>query len=114
MENCKECGAILVGRTDKKFCSDGCRNDYHNRISRDENKEIRKINCILAKNRNVLKALFESKICECSKEKLYKMGFNFSYFTSYGRKPNVGKCYFCYDFGYFCSQKGHIFITQLN
>jgi predicted nucleic acid-binding Zn ribbon protein len=28
MKNCLECTEKIVGREDKKFCSDGCRNAY--------------------------------------------------------------------------------------
>lgn len=114
MGYCKECGANLMGRIDKKFCSEGCRNAWHNRVSREENIEIKKINCILARNHKVLKGLVDNKICECSKERLAELGFNFSYFTSLEKKPSVGKCYFCYDFGYFYPKKGFICITRKN
>jgi hypothetical protein len=34
---CLNCNEKLVGRTDKKFCSDYCRTHYHNAL----NKEIK-------------------------------------------------------------------------
>ncbi|MDA0701009.1 MAG: DUF2116 family Zn-ribbon domain-containing protein [Bacteroidetes bacterium] len=27
---CQECGHKLIGSEDKKFCDDGCRNQFHN------------------------------------------------------------------------------------
>ncbi len=31
---CKECGKILHGRSDKRFCNDDCRSSYHNKKRR--------------------------------------------------------------------------------
>ena len=35
---CLECGTVLKGRSDKKFCSDYCRNTYNNKVNRDSKK----------------------------------------------------------------------------
>ena len=37
MKTCLECGEKIVGREDKKFCSDGCRNAYNNKINKELN-----------------------------------------------------------------------------
>ncbi len=31
---CLECHEKIVGREDKKFCSDGCRNAYNNKMNK--------------------------------------------------------------------------------
>ena len=31
METCLECGEKIIGRSDKKFCNDACRNSYNNK-----------------------------------------------------------------------------------
>jgi len=49
MSDCIECGRELFGRCDKKFCSDGCRNSYNNRIRRKGTEEPRRINRVLEK-----------------------------------------------------------------
>jgi predicted nucleic acid-binding Zn ribbon protein len=36
MITCIFCGKVTKGRPDKKFCSDNCRNTYHNRIKKKE------------------------------------------------------------------------------
>jgi hypothetical protein len=33
-----------LGREDKKFCSDGCRNAYNNKINKDSNNYMRNTN----------------------------------------------------------------------
>jgi predicted nucleic acid-binding Zn ribbon protein len=48
MKNCLECTEKIVGREDKKFCSDGCRNAY-NKINKDSNNNMRNTNNKLRK-----------------------------------------------------------------
>ena len=40
-KTCLECGDTFAGRVDKKFCSDGCRNTYNNKINKDSKNLIR-------------------------------------------------------------------------
>jgi len=47
---CLACNEPLMGRSDKKFCDDQCRNDYNNKLNSDENNFMRK-------NRKILKAI---------------------------------------------------------
>ena len=42
-KQCLECGNELMGRIDKKFCSDGCRNAYHNKVNPATKNLIRNI-----------------------------------------------------------------------
>ena len=51
---CLECGAKIVGRIDKKFCSDACRNAYNNRINKDSKNLIRNTNNRLRRNYRIL------------------------------------------------------------
>jgi predicted nucleic acid-binding Zn ribbon protein len=54
MRNCPECGDKILGREDKKFCSDSCRNNYNNRINKDATNLMRNINNKLRKNYRIL------------------------------------------------------------
>ncbi len=56
-KNCLECGDKIVGREDKKFCSDGCRNAYNNKINKDSTNFMRNVNNKLRKNYRILSAL---------------------------------------------------------
>ena len=56
-KTCPECGDKIVGRIDKKFCSDGCRNAYNNKLNKDGKNLIRNINNRLRKNWRILEAL---------------------------------------------------------
>jgi len=46
---CLECGEPLIGRSDKKFCDDQCRNAYNNKLNRDHINLYRNINNKLRK-----------------------------------------------------------------
>ena len=48
-KECLECGTKLMGRADKKFCNDQCRNSYNNNINKDANEYVRRVNVILRK-----------------------------------------------------------------
>lgn len=41
-KNCPECGDKIIGRADKKFCSDACRNAYNNALNKDSKKPCQK------------------------------------------------------------------------
>lgn len=56
---CVNCGSTFTGRSDKKFCDDGCRNAYHNKRFALEQKVLRKIQRKLMRNRNLLVALID-------------------------------------------------------
>ena len=34
-KNCLECGTRIIGRADKKFCNDSCRNSYNNKFNKE-------------------------------------------------------------------------------
>ena len=52
--NCLECGRSLIGRSDKKFCSDDCRTNHNNKQNSDQTNYIRRVNNILRKSRRIL------------------------------------------------------------
>lgn len=98
-KQCLECLIDFFGRSDKKFCSDLCRNSYNNRIKSEENDLVKKVNNILKKNRKILVEFNPEGNGKISKEKLLARGFNFGYVTNI--YSNAGKEYFfCYDHGY--------------
>jgi len=96
---CAECGNPIVGRSDKKFCSDQCRYMFNNRQKQDKEKEVLRINSILRKNRTVLKTLSPIGKTTVRKEVLASLNFNFRYFTNIYNTKNM-VYYFCYEYGY--------------
>lgn len=99
-KNCLDCGNQIIGRADKKFCDDQCRNNFNNKLRADESTPIKNINALLFKNRKILEKLNPEGKTKISKAKLEKAGFNFNYLTHIydTQKGNTYK--FCYDQGY--------------
>jgi predicted nucleic acid-binding Zn ribbon protein len=111
-KKCPECGDEILGRADKKFCSDQCRNTFNNRQKQDANNFIRNVNNILRKNRRILAGLNPNGKAKASRNKLVEKGFNFDYFTnSYTTK--TGKTYYyCYEFGYLPIEDDYYFLVM--
>ncbi|MDA3953483.1 MAG: hypothetical protein PF485_07540 [Bacteroidales bacterium] len=101
LKKCPDCGDEIIGRADKKFCSDQCRNTYNNKLNSDASNTVRNINNILRKNRRILQDYNkQSGKTMVTKNKLLTSGFNFSYFTHiYTTKKGI-IYHFCYEQGY--------------
>ena len=99
-KTCGECGEKIVGRTDKKFCSDFCRNAYNNNLNKDGKNLVRNVNNLLRKNYRILEELNPTDKTKASKSKLLAKGFNFEYFTSIYTTKAGNTYYFVYDQGY--------------
>lgn len=114
MENkkCPECGFELIGRSDKKFCSDQCRNTFNNRSKKDSNNYVRQINGLLRKNRRILEELNPNGKSKTNQGTLTQKGFNFDYYTNtYSTK--AGKTYyFCYEYGYLPLEDGYYALVK--
>lgn len=99
--NCPECGQIIRGRTDKKFCSNDCRSFHHNKIRGSYNQHVRAINCVLQRNRRILMECNEG--APNMKIPLYLLqskGFDFSYFTHCMPDRRGRDIVYIYDYGY--------------
>ena len=100
MRTCLDCGQPIKGRSDKKFCSDLCRNNYHNRMNRGDEKFIRNVQNILRRNRRILGELIMEEFEKVHRDELIARGFNFTFHThSYTTKKGETYC-FCFDQGY--------------
>jgi predicted nucleic acid-binding Zn ribbon protein len=100
MKNCLECGEKIIGREDKKFCSDGCRNAYNNKINKDSNNIMRNINNKLRKNYRILTELNTDGKSKTTRTKLSGKGFDFEFFTNILKTKTGNTYYFLYDQGY--------------
>ena len=97
---CLECGEKIVGREDKKFYSDGCRNAYNNKINKDSTNYMRNINNKLRKNYRILSDLNAEGKSKTTKTKLLSKGFDFDFFTNILNTGTGNTYYFVYDQGY--------------
>lgn len=100
LKKCLECGEKVMGRIDKKFCSDYCRNAFNNKVNKESKNLIRNTNNRLRKNYKILSELNCFGKTKVSRKKLFDRGFDFKFFTAiYTTKK--GKTYFyVYDQGY--------------
>ena len=97
---CLECGSKIIGRADKKFCSDQCRVAYNNRLNSNETNFMRNVNNVLRKNRRILIDLNTTGKSRVSREKLQEKGFDFGLFTSTYTTKEGSLYHYCYEQGY--------------
>jgi len=100
MRTCLECSEKLVGREDKKFCSDNCRNAYNNKINKDSNNLMRNVNNKLRKNYRILSELNVDGKSKATRDKMINKGFDFDFFTNILHTKTGNTYYFLYDQGY--------------
>lgn len=109
---CLQCGDKISGRSDKKFCSDYCRNAYNNEQNRDVNNYVRTVNNILRKNRRILAELNPEGKSTLHKLKLIEKGFNFNYYTNVYETKQGKTYFFCYDQGYIFHENDKVTIVE--
>jgi len=100
MKTCLECSEKIVGREDKKFCSDSCRNAYNNKINKDSTNFMRNVNNKLRKNYRILSELNVDGKSKATRDKMINKGFDFDFFTNILQTKTGNTYYFLYDQGY--------------
>lgn len=111
---CLDCGEKLLGRSDKKFCSDQCRNNYNNRLNRDTNNFVRNVHAQLRRNRKILSELFDDGHLKIHRDALTAQGYNFTFITHLVETQDGMKWSFCFEYGYRESENGYLFLTLNN
>jgi len=98
---CENCGEIIKGRSDKKFCDDYCRSGffYHKKAGKTTTL-ITQTNAILRKNRQILLGLNITGLSLTTKSILVSKGFDFSHFTGVFKTKGGAPYFFCYEMGY--------------
>ncbi len=110
---CLTCGKPIRGRTDKKFCDAGCKNEHNNRLQREEREAIKSIDRILKHNRRVLKRwLGERATRLVSTSGLLHARFRFDYYTHQFTNHQSDLYMFCYDYGYLALDDGRCLIVK--
>ncbi len=110
-KNCQECGEKILGRADKKYCSDQCRISFNNRLNSDETSLMRNINNILRKNRRILQELNKTGKSRVSKARMSEKGFDFNYHTSTYTTKEGAQYFYCYDQGYLPVDQNHCLLV---
>jgi predicted nucleic acid-binding Zn ribbon protein len=111
-KNCPVCGDPIIGRMDKKFCSDHCRNAFNNQRYCHSSEIIRNVNKILRNNHRILHTLNTHGKAKARREKLLSRGFNFNYFTNTYRTQKGTIYYFCYEQGYLPLGDGSLALVE--
>ena len=111
-KSCLECGDKIVGREDKKFCSDGCRNAYNNKINKDSTNFMRNVNNKLRKNYRILSALNVDGKSKTTRTKLLSKGFDFEFFTNILNTKTGNTYYFLYDQGYLALENDYFMLVK--
>lgn len=111
-KSCLECGEKIVGREDKKFCNDACRNTYNNKLNKDTTNLMRNVNFALRKNYRILCEHNPEGKTKLPRKKLIDAGFDFEYLTSiYTTKAGV-QYFFVYDQGYMHLENDWLVLVQ--
>lgn len=111
--SCLECNTEFRGRTDKKFCSDYCRNAYHNRLNRDSNNLVRTVNNRLRRNYRILQGFATDPGAGLVRRaQLANSGFDFTSITRIKAGHPGGPCYCVYDMGYVAQGEDAIKIVK--
>src|SRR4051812_23681904 len=79
---CLVCKTLLVGRSDKKYCTDQCRSIANNQEKSGPEKMFLSTQRALRKNRSILKRLCPDQKAMVRRDQLVAAGFNFNCFTS--------------------------------
>ena len=111
---CKMCKEAIYGRSDKLFCSNHCKNEYHIRLRQVTREATRKTDIILHRNRSILleimgKNAYQKKI---SKIILDRKKFNFTYLTSYHINSNGKIVHHVYDFSWMVFSDEEVLIRR--
>lgn len=113
-KSCLECAEKITGREDKKFCSDGCRNAYNNKINKDSNNLMRNINNKLRKNYRILSVINVDGKTKVSRSTLLIKGFDFEFFTSILHTKTGNTYYFLYNQGYLPLENDFYMLVKKN
>lgn len=96
---CLNCGEVVYGRPDKKFCSGLCKDKFHNASRKREKTERDKTIAALDKNYQVLRFILQTGKTVMALEKAVNMGFDPGYCSSYTTRNRHG-IYRIYDIEY--------------
>ncbi len=97
---CPICDSALIGRIDRKYCSDQCRYQGNNKNKYDFERPILEINSKLRRNRSILKTLCPAGKATVRKEVMLAMGYDITLFSSLFLTTKKQVYYLCYDYGF--------------
>jgi hypothetical protein len=111
---CKICNNLVKGRSDKKYCSQRCKNYYHINLRKVTAIAVKDIDIILHRNRSILlevlgKNLLQKKV---PRMLLEKKKFNFKYNTHWHMNSKNKTFFWVYDFGWMSFSDDEILLVR--
>lgn len=101
MKKCSVCQNEFEGRSNQKYCSQKCKNAFHNKEIKLKEHHIKLINRELHKNWVTLQKLYDIyRSSPISREIVLKYGFNQKYHTHIYKSPNGESYNMVYDMAY--------------
>lgn len=111
---CKICKKTLHGRTDKIFCSVGCKNRYHSHLRKASNRAAQQIDEYLKRNHGILLEIIGKNKTQIKIKRtlLEQKKFRFKYHTHFHTNSS-GKIYhFIYDIAWMEFSDDEILIVK--
>lgn len=111
---CKICSNVVVGRTDKLFCSIRCKNYYHTNLRRVTKQVTPHIDRILHRNRSILLELLGKRLNQkkVNRLELEQKKFRFKYGTHF-HSNKEGKIYhWVYDLAWMAFSDDTVLIIR--
>ena len=113
---CKMCQSPISGRRDKIYCSNRCKSDYHEKLTKVTNIASASIDKILHRNRSTLLEIMgkngtQKKI---PKTVLDSKKFNFTYITHYHINSQNKFVNYIYDFSWMIFSEQEILIKRIS
>ncbi|HRI01260.1 MAG TPA: hypothetical protein PK006_09440 [Saprospiraceae bacterium] len=98
---CIFCKATLQGRSDKKFCSINCKNQYNYALRQTTKDEVKEIDAYLHRNREILSVIMGNyKKLLTQKVVLERAGFRFEYMTGIYHNKENKRFHYVYDYAW--------------
>jgi len=111
---CRECGAPIAGRPDKRFCSDACRIAWHNHRYYKQLRPTAAVNQKLARNRRILEAVCAAGVHSVRLSDRRMEGYDRRYFTSVVRLPLRLARYRVYEYSFYILAGRIYHLTRLD
>lgn len=111
---CQNCGRLIRGRSDKKFCDDYCRNSHNNQRRSVDSGEVRSILSILKTNQKILATVLRDgeEYVKISFLKLCDMGYNFRYHTHSSLGAHNCSFQFCFERGIYRMDQDWVIVVR--
>ncbi len=100
-KNCTNCQTEFEGRSNQRFCSTRCKNEYNNARHRASSQVTKPIDDILHRNHRILTEILEEQSqAMVTQAELAMKGFQFGYVTGIATKERPNDLFLCYNLAF--------------